>query len=219
MNAPSVVFVVRPEFATAFRLRWIAEQSVMVYPASHSLAALEAIRIEPPRIVALDPAFIATARGAALIAHAKAEPRLAGVALRVLIHDDTGYPIVLDQEASSAEAATLGASTALDQCGTRRTARFSMNGLITVLVNGERSQLVDLSLTGAQVLAPIRLRPEQSVRITLTDKSAETRCKGVVAWVAAEPAGANVWYRAGLHLSELDPKVLEALCQQSSTLP
>ena len=167
----------------------------------------------------LDPAFVTTARGAAFVAHVKADECLGTIDLRELTQDDTHLPMVLDQRITSAEAALLATSLPLDRCGTRQVTRFPMRGHVKVLANGEPSQLVNLSMTGAQVLTPSRLRPEQSVRLTLHDESAETRLNGVVAWAVAEPAGAAVRYRAGVALTDPDPHILEAFCSRHSDSP
>lgn len=169
----------------AIRKRLAGDPDVLVFSASDSLGALEAIRRHRPKIAALDAAFAATARGAALVADMKRDPVLNAVDLRVLTEDETRLPVVLDQRMTSAEAVLRAGARLLDHCGTRQVVRARINGSVEVSVNGECCDLVDLSVTGAQISAPMRLRPDESVRLAFADESAETRCHGVVAWVVA----------------------------------
>ena len=123
--------------------------------------------------------FAATSRGATLVARVKAESP-ADVELCVLIEDGDKVLLIVSQLAASPEKALWQTSRPLDRTGTRRTARFPMSRL-EVVVNGKDSHLVNLSVTGAQVLVPTRLRPTQTMRLTLSAKSTELRCRAAVA--------------------------------------
>ncbi len=143
----------------------------------------------------------------------RTDPSLSGIELRVLIEDETMVPLTLSQAVTSPQDALLQTSRPLDRAGTRQAARFSM-GRRVVVVNGEHSHLVDLSVTGAQVHVSIRLNPTQSVRITLFDESTEIRCQGTVAWSVAVPSGAAIQYRAGVQFINPDSTRLSAFCVQ-----
>ena len=214
MTTPLVVVIARPDLVPPLRTRLRAGPAVAVFPASESLRALEAILERPPKVLALDSAFLTTARGASLVARVQADPHLAGIDLRVLPRDETELALVLGQQAASLEAAMLTVSQPLDRYGTRGAVRFPMKPDVGVVVNGNPSQLIDLSITGAQVLTPTRLQPDQSVRIALLNGSAQTNFRGVVAWSAAELAGASVQYRAGVEFTDPDPQILEAFCER-----
>ena len=217
--APAVIIIAKSEHAPALRKQLGTDHAVSVFPESESLHALEAIAARPPKMVALDPAFVATARGATLVAHMKADPHLRGVDLRVLLQDEMTRPLLLTHEVIS-EAAVRTASQALvERCGTRAAVRVLINGDVEIVVNGERSELVNLSVTGAQVVVPTRLRPEQRLRLTLVDDEAATRVGGVVAWSAAEPTGASVRYRAGIAFIDPDPETLEGFCLRHGVPP
>src|SRR2546430_1946939 len=187
MDAPLVVIIAKSDHTSALRKRIGNDHAIAVYADAESLRALEAIVTRPPKLVALDPTFVTTARGAALVAQVKADPRLSRVDVRVLAHDDENMPLILAQPAAS-EAALLKTSLPLDRCGTRRTPRFATKGEVAAIINGERCEVIDLSVTGAQVVVPTRLRPDQPLRITLFDREVQTQCRGVVAWSIAEPA-------------------------------
>ena len=213
MDAPFVVIIAKSDHMTALKKRVGTDHAVAVFADAESLRAIEAIITRPPKLVALDPTFVTTARGAALVAQVKADPRLARVDVRVLAHDDENVPLILAQQGAS-EATLLKTSLPLDRCGTRRTPRFATNGEVAAIVNGERSEVVDLSVTGAQVLVPTRLRPDQPLRITLFDREVQTQCRGVVAWSIAEPTRGAVRYRAGVKFNESDCETVEVFCRR-----
>ena len=57
-----------------------------------------------------------------------------------------------------------------------------------VVVDGERSRLVNLSVTGAQLVMPARVQPRQSILLTLVDHTTEKRVRALVAWSTVELA-------------------------------
>jgi len=213
MDAPLVVIIAKSDHTTALRKRIGTDHAIAVFADAESLRAIEAILTKPPKLVALDPTFVTTARGAALVAQVKADPRLARVDVRVLAHDDDNVPLILAQPATS-EAALLKTSMPLDRCGTRRTPRFTTKGEVAAMINGERCEVIDLSVTGAQVLVTTRLRPDQPLRIILFDREVQTQCRGVVAWSIAEPTRGAVRYRAGVKFSEADAETLDVFCRR-----
>ena len=214
MDAPAAIVIVNAVHAVTLRKRLRTDAGIAVFSATESLQALEAILSRPPRIVALDSTFAATSRGATMVTRLKTEPGLSGVELRVLIEDEAKIPLILSQPMTSPEKALLQASRPLDRAGTRQAVRFPIDRR-AVIVNGEHGHLVDLSVTGAQVLVPMRLSPSQSVRrIVLFDESTEIRCQGTVAWSVAVPSGAAVQYRAGVQFINPDSTLISAFCIQ-----
>jgi hypothetical protein len=215
---PTVVIIASPELAQAFNRRLAADPAVVVFDASASLRALETIRQHRPMVVLLDASFAITARGAVLVQAIKADRSLASLKLRVLSNDVDLMRGLLQREATPAEA-LLTHSPSLERIGTRSSVRMVIRDAVHVTANGEPSRLVDLSTTGAQVVTNRRMRPEQQVRLTLDDGSAQSRLNGVVAWAVAEPAGARLQYRAGLRFVDPDTEVLGAFCRKHSGQP
>src|SRR5437870_1297165 len=125
--SPSLVLVVRTDHARALWKRLGAEPSVAVFAEADSLQATDAIVAHPPRIVVLDPVFVATARGAALVARLRSEPSLVHVDVRVLTYDENDMPLVLEHNPSAWESAAHRVSLPLDRAGTRLTVRFTVN--------------------------------------------------------------------------------------------
>lgn len=213
----SLVIISTPEHARALLDR-LQDQAVAVFADTDSLQAFEAIQTIRPTIVALNRTFAETARGAALVAQLKGDTHLSDVDLRVLIEDENKVPLVLGDRASSSEKALLETSRPLDRAGTRAALRYVMDRR-AVLVNGEQSQLIDLSVSGAQVLLPTRVRPNEPVRLILSDQAGETRFPGTVIWSVAVPTGGSIHYRAGVKLTKPDTKWIESYCHEFGGRP
>ena len=211
--SPSVVVIARSEQAAGLRKRHAAGSTVALFSDGESLKALAAVLGHAPRILALDRTFAATARGAALVKQVKAEEHASATEIRVLAEDEDNQPLILSSRIGSVES-VMRASHPLDYCGTRRALRFDVVDNVQLAVNGERGRLVNLSFAGAQLVLPVRIRPEEMLRITLTEAAAEddTRARGVVAWCTVEPNGPFMIYRAGVEFTDADTQRLEDLC-------
>jgi hypothetical protein len=86
---------------------------------------------------------------------------------------------------------------------------------IEILVDGNAASLVDVSTVGAQVLCPSVLRPNQRVRMTLTDQKGAIRCNGSIAWASLElPKGLPPRYRAGIDMTGADPEAVKGFAER-----
>jgi hypothetical protein len=201
-----VVIVSGSDGALSLRKRLPADAPVTVFADSEALHASDVVHASRPKILLLDPQFVRTARGAALVADVKDTSQLGTTEVRVLTRDD------LELDTPAFLASLLKGSRAIDQWGTRATPRFAVRGEMTAVVNGQVSELVDLSTGGAQVIAPVRLAPGQPARMVIADHAAETRCRGQVAWCVVVPSNGIVSYRAGVAFVQADGEALEGLC-------
>jgi hypothetical protein len=215
---PSVVVIGGPDQAVVLRTRLADEPSVFLYTDGEALKALDAILAHPPKILALDRSFALTARAASVVARLRAEPHVKSD-IRVLGEDAAGVPLLLDTRGTTIETAVLKTSHPLDYCGTRRAPRFVVGEDVNVVVNGERGQLINVSATGAQVVAPVRLRPQEPLRLALVDESAEVRLKAVVAWSVVEPARDSIRYRAGVEFINADALAVDEFCVRHVVAP
>jgi hypothetical protein len=213
----SLVIISTPEHVGALQKR-LEDPDVWVFADTDSLHALELIKSKRPTIVAVNSLFAETARGAALVAEIKSDARLSGIDVRVLIDDENKVPLTIADQAASPEKALLETSRPLGRAGTRAAVRYVMDRR-EVLVNGDRSHLIDLSITGAQVVMPVRVRPNEPVRLVLTDDAGETRFPGTIIWSVAVPARGSIEYRAGIKLSKADTKWIERYCHQFGGRP
>ena len=93
----------------------------------------------------------------------------------------------------------------------RSASRHAFQEEIEVQIDGGAATLVDLSLTGAQVIAPMALKPNRMVRVLLPFEESVIACKGKIVWARLEPPapGAAVRYRAGVFFSSADEAGLE----------
>jgi hypothetical protein len=215
-----VMLIVRSEVATALQKRFGSNRSLAVFRDADSLRALQEIFKHRPPVVALDPLFAATSRGASLIARIRADAELSAIDLRLLIVEDgTRMLRLLNASASSLDVAMASSSQPLDWCGTRRAPRFPILREARAALNGEPAQLVNMSASGVQVIFAGRLRPTQGFRLTLQDEERETRLQAVVAWSTLQGSGTRPKYRAGAQFVDSDPQVIEAYCLRYGTIP
>ena len=202
---PSAFIVAGSVHAAALRKRFGNDPTVAVFSEAESLEALQAILARPPKILALDSSVVRTARGALLVSRMKDH----AVDVRVLTDDASNMPLLLSQP----DVALHAASQPIEGCGTRAARRFPMTNQ-EVVVDGERSQLVNLSVTGAQVVLPARIQPRQSIYFVLLDGAAEMKLRAQVAWSAIELGASAVRYRAGITFTDPDAEVLEVFCKR-----
>ena len=188
------------------------------FTAQEALRALEVITRKRPDVVALERAFAATTRGAALINRIKADPKLATCEIRIVAHDSEhsrvpeSAPAPVADGAAVAVAPPVPAAAPLDQRGTRRARRVRIVDGVNVLIDGNVATLVDLSVIGAQVVSPTILKPNQRVRMSMGEASKPLRFSAAVAWASFELATTGPRYRAGLEFFDADAKAVEQFC-------
>jgi PilZ domain len=194
---------------------------LLAFTDADALIALEVITKRRPKIVALEKVFAGTARGRALINRIKADSALEHAEIRVVAHD-SDQERVIPRGAAGADAKSAGGGTAaatatapavapLDQRGTRRAPRSKIAGQVDIVIDGNTAVLVDLSKIGAQVISTAVLKPNQRVRMALTDDSGNVRFNAVVAWASFEiPPKMGPRYRAGLAFVDADGGAVDA---------
>ena len=164
---PSVIVIVRSEQAIGLRKRLATDSTVALFSEADSLKALESVLHHPPRVLALDRTFAATARGAGLVRQVRAETHANATEIRVLAEDENNQPLILGGRIAAVDS-VIKVSYPLDYCGTRR-AFLRRRRPGDAAVNGERGRLVNLSLP-ALVIVPVRVRPEESLRVAINGR-------------------------------------------------
>lgn len=81
---------------------------------------------------------------------------------------------------------------------------------VQLQVDGNPGKLVDLSLSGAQMLTPSAINPNRLVSVTLPMAGGAISCKAKVVWSRLEPRGGKLWYRAGVQFTTVDQRALES---------
>lgn len=174
-----------------------------------ALRALEAITERRPAVVAIEKDFAATPRGSALINRIKADPSLVNSEIRIV--SPTAEPVKVNKGKPPEPSSPAAPAAPLDVRGTRRSPRFRIAGQVEVLVDGNLALLVDLSAIGAQVLSQTVLKPNQRVRMSLSDEHSSVRFNATVAWASFEiPKNTNPRYRAGIEFIDADKAAVNA---------
>jgi hypothetical protein len=210
--------------ATAEHIASLKEREELVdtvmFSDAEALKALDLITRQRPKVVLLDRLFSDTSRGTALINRIKADPSLVNCEIRI-VEDDRSYSQVPLQRGEGGPTGGSGSgaagivvedtpsppSTALDQTGTRNAPRFRVVDGIEVEIDGNPATLVNLSVSGAQVVSLTILKPNQRVRFIMSTKP-PIRLKAAVAWASFEIPKGSARYRAGIQLFGADPAAM-----------
>ena len=211
MPIATSIVIVKPEHLVSVRKRLADAELVAVISEADLLQLQDNLLAQPPEVLVMHSAFAATSRGASLVSALKLKPRETGTAVRVFIEDEVKAPLILAETALAPTEALLETSRPLDRAGTRQAARYPMNRR-AMAINGEAAQLIDLSVSGAQVQTTLRLRPLKMVRLVLPDGTGDIRLQGQVAWAIAVPSGGSIQYRAGLEFVNPERKQLTMFC-------
>jgi hypothetical protein len=122
-------------------------------------------------------------------------------------------------DASRVSAAPAPVTQPLDQRGTRRAKRVKVTEPVEILVDGNAAMLVDISTCGAQVVSVTILKPNQRVRVALTDEDGALRFNATVAWAAFEiPPGSGPRFRAGIDFVDADGGSVADFCARHGTV-
>lgn len=211
MAASCMVLVAPGEIlrALAERLSGDADE-IVPFAELDALAALETVLTRRPEVVAVERLFAATPRGAALLGRIDSDPDLSGIEIRLVGHDASYTPYVRPD--AEAPVRAHPSTAAIDRRGTRRAPRVKMTGHQAALIDGNQAQVIDLSTAGAQVISTPVLKPNQRVRVSLTDEGRVIRVNAVIVWASFEIAPkTGPRYRAGLEFLNVDPATVEAL--------
>ena len=216
--AVSAIVIARPEHFVSLKKRLGSDEIAAVVSEADIVQVQDTLLSRPPEILIMHSGFAATSRGATLISAIKSKPRDTGTAIRVFIEDDVKAPLILAETELSPHDALLETTRPLDRAGTRQAARYPMNR-IAVAVNGESGQLIDLSVSGAQIQSPTRLRPLKVARLVLPDPTSDIRLQGTVAWAIAVPSPGAMQYRAGIEFVNANKHELTAFCERHGSAP
>src|SRR5204862_6076475 len=111
-------------------------------------------------------------------------------------------PSVSKVTASSSAPPKAPAAAEPEYKGPQRSAkRVAMPENFDVQIDGIPGRMVDVSLTGAQILVPTALKPNRAMKLTIPyGGEAVITCKGKIMWSRLEPSikGGQLWYRGGV---------------------
>ena len=210
------VVIARPRLADALRERFALDGGVVIFDESNTERALDVITERAPTVVAFDPEVVNMRRGVTLIDRLRTSPRLAASSLCVLSHDGADMPVVLKRSSVTSAAVSIAtASQPLELIDSRRAPRVPIREGLKVLVNGDPTSLINLSLIGAQVLSSVALLPNRLVRVALREERT-SRFNAAIAWAMFERprTGTEPVYRAGLEFRGAEPRMMQEYCLQ-----
>jgi PilZ domain len=94
----------------------------------------------------------------------------------------------------------------------RRASRQAFNEDVQIQIDGSATLLVDLSMTGAQVISPGALKPNRMVKVSLPMGDTSVVCRGKIVWARLEPpsAGRALCYRAGVLFTTPDEAAIQS---------
>src|SRR5205085_9724343 len=100
----------------------------------------------------------------------------------------------------------------------RSAKRVTMPDNVEVQIDGVPGRLVDVSLTGAQILLPATLKPNRVIKLSIPREDSAVICKGKVMWARLDPGmqGGQLWYRGGILFISSDEEALEAFIRSYS---
>ena len=214
MPPPCTVLIAAPDLLNALKQRTdTGGGDLLAFSDTDALRALEVITERRPDVVAFERLFAATPRGAALINRIKADPSLSESEIRVVSHDSDARisPPPSGGGTTPVAAPVETGEAPLDQIGTRRAPRQKVDAFVEVLVDTHLASVVDLSTDGAQVVSATVLKPNQRVRVTLSDDQCVLRFNSSVAWASFEiPSNVGPRYRAGLQFLDANSAAVDA---------
>jgi hypothetical protein len=204
------VLIAAPELLPLLTHAHTDDGELIVFSDADMSKAVETISERRPNIVAVEQIFASTPRGTAFIGRITADPALSECEVRIVAHGG-GHRVV--SSSRNVAPPTDAPPLPLDARGTRRAQRFRISGPLETMVDGNPASLVDLSSLGAQVLSATVLKPNQRVRMSLSDEHGTTRFNATVAWSAFEiPPKSAPRYRAGVEFLDVDHRIVSGYC-------
>jgi PilZ domain len=208
MSKPTVILIAAPDMVPAMRERLQADTQVVTFADSDPVRAMNAIVLHRPALIVLERLFAASPRGAALIARIKSDRTLDESEIRILSHNSNYQRVSPRRRAAEPTPAAPTPARPLDP-GTRRAPRFLMKESTQSQVDGQASHLVNLSVIGAQLVAPGTIKPKRAVTVTLGPPRKPVVVAGTVVWARAELSRTGTVSRIGVEFDDPDRLALE----------
>lgn len=208
------ILIARRECTAELQDRVSGDPAVRVYSAADAHAALTTAMKHRVPVVVLDRRFAASAVGNQFVTELRTSCR--DVEIRILEESDGELPPVLQRPIVGSARAAIARHSQLLKGPVRRATRYPVPPGCALIVNGETTELVNVSEMGAQLVSPSALRPDQQVRLVLADHAVAIKVEAAVAWSAFErSAGASeTCYRVGLEFAQSKPEIVRVYCKE-----
>ena len=187
--------------------------------------ALEAIRTDEPKVVAIDALLVQTQQGLKFIRHVESLAA-SGFAVRLITHGNGKWRTTAHEVSPANDAPPIGRGSAAafrpaavapltTGTNTRRAPRFPMLDALDAAVEGGQASVVNISVLGAQLVSLPVLRPGQTVKIALPDEAEMLRLTAHVAWSTFQQTKQGVpVYRAGIAFTDAAQETLDDYCRR-----
>jgi hypothetical protein len=222
MSSPDLVVVI----ADALRLRAIRlaghfHGRVLYFSDSNLISAFESIRAHEPAVVALEGHFAHTPQGRAF-AERLQKLALPGLEVNLITFSNGAWSTSVVTKQTSAgpiitAAVVAAAATTPVVINTRRVPRFSLMNPRAMKIDGAQTNLIDMSVMGAQVISTPPLRPNQKLKVVLPDEGDSLlTVTAAVAWSNFEFAknAPQPHYRAGMEFTDAAAAAIEDFCKR-----
>jgi hypothetical protein len=225
---PSEITVVVADAAQTAAIRGGLPLSgrAMWFNESNLATALDSIRMNHPKLVAVEAAFAQKPQGQVFLSRIE-QLSIRGSAIQLVVRANgawamapyVGQPAAADPQAvGSTVGATQPAFVAapMKATNTRRASRFKVVESLNAVVEDGRANLVNISIIGAQVVSPSVIRPTQKVKIVLPDAHDMVHLTANVAWSTFERLQLQTepYYRAGMEFTDAAQEILEDYCRR-----
>jgi hypothetical protein len=213
----------------AIRGGWPLSGRVMWFNEGNLGAALDSIRMNHPKLVAVEAAFAERPQGQVFLSRLE-QLAIRGSAIQLVVRTNgtwatTPYAGPTAAPESRAVGSTVppavvaGPSAVAAQtkaANTRRAQRFKLLESLNAVVEDGQANLVNISIIGAQVVSPSVIRPTQKVKIMLPDAKDMVQLSGHVAWSTFERIQLQTepYYRAGMEFTDAAQEILEDYCRR-----
>jgi len=185
--------------------------SVLYFSDANLATALETIRSQSPKVVAVESQFAESGAGKAFVDRLRALMQDSDIQL--LKKGDGGWTTASANGGAAAAkaAAARPAEGELAGLNTRRAPRYLVVEPADAAVDGTTINIVDVSVLGAQVISELVMRPRQRVKITIQEGDAGIRVAGRVAWSVYEKLRDHPLprYRVGMEFDDGTKQELE----------
>ena len=216
VDSSPVVLIVASEVVSGLKTEADLLKEILLFADTDLVHAFQAITNTHPSFVVLQRDLLATPRATELIGQIRTDPdpTVSHVQIRVISDVHAYVQLVSQGEHGEPGATTAAAAAPLPaEYDSRRWARrFRTRVGIEVWVDGTAASLTDLSHTGAQLVAPTLLRPQQQVRIVMSDDQQVLRSTATVVRASLEPSSGPDTpprYRVGVTFIDVDPEALD----------
>ena len=209
-RAKSVIFIAPEDLLSTWSSKAAPPDLLTLADADvdHALAVIER---RHPHVVVISRPFAASERGVTFVNRIQANAALTDVQVRVL---SEARSAVLRASGPVAGELIACVSRSLKYCedipkSTRRAPRVPAPIGFEVQIDEVRTSLVNVSTVGLQIVSPVPLRPNSTVKVVIAHGGIDLCTPAAIAWSSWETERSSAAYRAGVAFGEPQMELLK----------